>query len=479
MNRLVLLVLSSSIAFALPQGANVKAGSAQLQHIRDNQSLQIQAQGKTIIEWQQFDIGLKEQVVFQQDCSKQAILNRVSGQGASQLLGQLSSNCPIYLFNPNGVFIGSSAQVQTASFLASTADITDESFLSNDKHCFENLSQGTIVNLGTIQCPEGDVLLIARVVDHQGHIEAKNVTFTTSEIVLRPNDKTRVHIRPGDSDGWINNAGTIRANDVFIETQSAYSKAINLSGQMDAIGVEQENGRIYLCADKGTCYIDGQMNAPGGQIKTTGKEARIQKEAIFNVSADAGGGEIDVHHSKIFVEPEAQFLANGKRHGNGGTVKIASDEQTEFFGKIKARGGDLAGDGGSVRISTAGESYLVDNEKDIVDTRAPMGKTGTTLFDPKYLYIQPTVSSDPATGQTFSSNASGTATISGDTLATAINASNVVIQANTDISFIDEVTADTLGNGLELQAGRSILMSGTLTLNGAILPLRSMTKELR
>ncbi len=56
--------------------------------------------GKTILEWNRFDIVSQEIVHFSQMQGNAPILYRVTS-------GSLQSNCPIYLVNPKEVMIGS------------------------------------------------------------------------------------------------------------------------------------------------------------------------------------------------------------------------------------------------------------------------------------------------------------------------------------------------------------------------------------
>ena len=92
--------------------------------------------------------------------------------------------------------------------------------------------------------------------------------------------------------------------------------------------------------------------------------------------------------------------------------------------------------------------------------------SGAIIIDPKYVLIQ-LGGADPATGNTFASDPSGTVTIDGATLASAIDSGSVTNQTNTDITIEDNVIATTFGNGLTLQAGRSVIFkSGSnITLN--------------
>ena len=96
--------------------------------------------------------------------------------------------------------------------------------------------------------------------------------------------------------------------------------------------------------------------------------------------------------------------------------------------------------------------------------------SGEIIIDPKNVLIR-VGGVDSASGNTFSSQASSDVVIDGATLATAIDSGSVTIQANTDISINDDIIATTSGNGLTLQAGRSIIFEPGLTItlnNGAL-----------
>ena len=89
---------------ANPNGAVVVGGSASF--VQTGKTLQITNTPGTIINWQGFSIGADETTRFLQSGASSAVLNRVVGSGASNILGQLLSNGKVFLLNPNGVFIG-------------------------------------------------------------------------------------------------------------------------------------------------------------------------------------------------------------------------------------------------------------------------------------------------------------------------------------------------------------------------------------
>ena len=145
-----LLLISTSLN-ALPVKREVAAGRAEFQS-PDAQTLTIKASDKTIINYQKFDIEKGEHVRFVQPSSRASVLNRITGENPSKIFGKLSANGRVFLVNPNGVYFGPNAIVNTGSFLASTLNIRDEDFL-NDSFRFyvePGSEKAAIVNEGTI-----------------------------------------------------------------------------------------------------------------------------------------------------------------------------------------------------------------------------------------------------------------------------------------------------------------------------------------
>src|SRR5688572_4339864 len=81
--------LSTGTALANPTGANVVRGTAAI-HQAGN-LLQITNSPNAIINWQSFSIGANEITRFIQQSPSSAVLNRVTTQNPSQILGTLQS----------------------------------------------------------------------------------------------------------------------------------------------------------------------------------------------------------------------------------------------------------------------------------------------------------------------------------------------------------------------------------------------------
>ncbi len=241
---------------AKPTGFKLRSGEA-LPPAQSDQSescaFLIESGKHAAIDWEGFSIAAGEHVQFQQFDGKSYVVNRVMGSDGSELLGRLSSNGAVYLINPNGVFIGSQALIETAGFIASTLDLLDGDVKDKALH-FAGASDQSIVNEGVIRCADGDVFLIGRHVDNSGTIEALRQGLVSGcDVMISSTRSPHVHIRArGDID------------PALLE-KNPYAIAIRHSGVC-------KGQEAYLIADEGTS---------GGERTSHCREGKRGKEGSF------------------------------------------------------------------------------------------------------------------------------------------------------------------------------------------------------
>ena len=85
-----LLVSNPIVSQQLPSGANFQAGIGKINY--HNSSVYIrQSSSRAVIDWQSFNVGQGGSVHFIQPNQTAATLNRVTGGGVSQILGQINT----------------------------------------------------------------------------------------------------------------------------------------------------------------------------------------------------------------------------------------------------------------------------------------------------------------------------------------------------------------------------------------------------
>ena len=165
----------------------------------------------------------------------------------------------------------------------------------------------------------------------------------------------------------------------------------------------------------------------------------------------------------------AQIRADALTAGDGGRVIVWSNEYTEFNGAISARGGAAAGNGGFVETSS---HHLLD-ARGMVNTLAPMGRSGLWLLDPTDMTITMTADANVTAASPFQPTASGSV-LTWATIDTALAGGNVSVQTTTgfDAGQQGNITiADAFGysraNSLTLTAANNIVVNGSVTNYGA------------
>ncbi len=123
----ICLALSQSV-FAMPTGGKVIEGN--ITGITNGTIASggtINVAGSGLIDWNAFGIGAGETLNYA-FTSPGTLINHVTGADMSQLLGMLNSTGAgnLWLINPNGIVVGSSAQLNAGSLVLSTLNATDE-----------------------------------------------------------------------------------------------------------------------------------------------------------------------------------------------------------------------------------------------------------------------------------------------------------------------------------------------------------------
>ena len=277
----LVMVTASSLTFANPQGFQIASGKAAITY-PDPSTVQITTGEQTILNWESFSIQEFETTRFVMPSSSAAVLNRVLGGDLSQLLGKLEANGEVFLINPNGILVGDGALINTASFIASSFDILDQSFLKNGELAFTGVGGGSVINLGKIVAKEGDVQLIGSDVQNFGVIEA--------------------------------------------------------------LGRQDVGGRVFLIAEERGVNSSGVIRAQheegfGGDVRLLGSQIYLMEGALIDVSGDFGGGEVLIggdfkgenpaitNAAFSFIDPNVKIIANATLNGDGGRVIVWSDRE--------------------------------------------------------------------------------------------------------------------------------------------------------
>lgn len=309
------LSLGASSVDAMPEGGVVRSGSGSVTQNGKEMTIR-QDSGRLAMDWTGFSVGKDETVRFQQPGKDALALNRVTGNQQSVIDGSLLSNGHVLLVNPNGVVIGKNASIDVGGLVASTAQVKDNFMkeFGNSTGAFSlgGVSDGKIINEGTIKAEGGLVALHAAKVENSG-----TISNTGGSAVLAAADT--LTLTP-DADGKLNftvdgktaeasalNKGAITADGgtIVMTADSAsdvMSTVVNNSGTLQARTLRKnEKGQILLeGGDKGQVEVSGTLDASGtedgqssGNIKVIGEKTIVHDGTNLLARGNVDGGKIE------------------------------------------------------------------------------------------------------------------------------------------------------------------------------------------
>lgn len=333
------LSLGASSVDAMPEGGVVRSGSGSVTQNGKEMTIR-QDSGRLAMDWTGFSVGKDETVRFQQPGKDALALNRVTGNQQSVIDGSLLSNGHVLLVNPNGVVIGKNASIDVGGLVASTAQVKDNFMkeFGNSTGAFSlgGVSDGKIINEGTIKAEGGLVALHAAKVENSG-----TISNTGGSAVLAAADT--LTLTP-DADGKLNftvdgkaaeasalNKGAITADGgtIVMTADSAsdvMSTVVNNSGTLQARTLRKnEKGQILLeGGDKGQVEVSGTLDASGteegqsaGNIKVIGEKTIVHDGTNLLARGNVDGGKIETSGDVLNLGDNLNIDASGNRGSHG------------------------------------------------------------------------------------------------------------------------------------------------------------------
>jgi fibronectin-binding autotransporter adhesin len=489
---------------ALPSGGRITSGNGSIATSGSQMTVN-QTTQQMIANWNTFNIGANAGVRFVQPNAAATVLNRISDQNPSQIMGSLSANGRVFLLNPSGIVFGPNSQVNVGGLVASTLNMLDADFLAG-KYRFQNSgTAGSILNQGSINAaPGGVVALIAPRIVNEGTITAPG-----GSVALAAGNQVTLDFT---GDGLINLAVDEGAVDAHITNRGL----IKVDGGMAVMSARSANALSAAAVNNSGIIEAKSLTSVGGKIVLEGDDISLAGSSKLDASGALGGGTVLVggdwqgsgalrHAKNVTMEPGAFIDASAIDTGNGGKVVLWSDGTTRAAGTIWAKGGINGGDGGSVE--TSGHILDVSSEPLSVNASAAngKGKSGTWLLDPFDLTVDGVLANNIGTALTQGNNVTlwtndtgcnqsslvgGTCTDSGvnggkitfaagglrinkDGSQPGASTNHVIftVSAYTDIDFVDNVWIQSVNNGgslaISLQADSKNAGIGHININNS------------
>lgn len=210
----------------LPQGGSVMAGNAAIGDPNNGQLTITQGSQNAVIQWGGgFNVGANATVNFKGPESGYNTLNYDASGNMSQIYGAINANNNgnIYIVNPAGVEISSSAQINVGSLYVSNKKMGTEDFTA-----FRDNAAGKDFVLGGTTT---DAVLMSL-----GNINAANVTFDGGRIVI-------------DTERLKNGDAKMKAEDIHVRTTDAGQVVLGYDAYNEGEHKETYDGKQKLAKD--------------------------------------------------------------------------------------------------------------------------------------------------------------------------------------------------------------------------------------
>jgi filamentous hemagglutinin family protein len=491
---------------ARPTGGTVVGGQATIGNTATTTTI-AQTTQKTAIDWQSFNVGNQQTVLFVQPNASAIALNRVVGPDPSQIAGKITANGQIIIQNQSGVMFLDGAQVNTSGLMVTAVGISNGNFMAGNM-VFDQAANpnARVVNQGTLTVRgAGLAALVAPAVANSGTINAKmgNVVLAGAQAVtldmygdglVSVNVTRQVTQAPDGVNALVTNTGVIRAKGGTVTLTAAAADGVvqnlvSAGGTIAANTVGNKTGTISIAGVGGNIEIAGQLGAEGlvagtiggAVLATTTGNVALRNTAVVSTSGKAGGGTVAIGTTlaratggpsvtdratanTVTMAAGATVRADATDSGNGGTIVILSRNFTSIAGAISAQGGSNGGNGGF--IETSGDWLSIAPGAILrANARVGGGVAGTWLLDPLDLDV-------------IHGGADAGVSASGSPFTVVPNATGAQIgdvTINTQLNGGTNVVLNTTGTGnggtgaITVNAGASIAWSTatSLTLNAA------------
>ena len=362
------VVLANPAANTLPIGGVVAQGRVSMSQMGNTLTIK-QASDKAVVNWQSFDIGAEAKVKIEQPSATSSQLERISGNNATQIFGQLESNGQVVLVNPNGVVFGQDGSVSASSFTASTLDVADADFVAGKNNYAGKGQGGTIANHGNIKVAAGGyVALLGAKVSNDGKIVAPegSVALGAAEAITVPvsnSGKIQLELSPEAINAAVTNSGNgvivAEGGQVYLQAAALNdaagktSASVTQSGVVDVSGAQ--GGSVTILADEGQIKVDGNITANSTDATKKGGDIIIGR---------------DTHTEKLAKSTD---VSSATLESKEGFVETSGEALKSDNVNVKA--GEWLIDPSDITISTAADSNVTGTSPaDIV----PSGATGTS-----------------------------------------------------------------------------------------------------
>lgn len=290
-----LCVLLLGILCALPAGVGTADYGGYTITVEGSRTTIIQYEPRIYYKTPSFAVGPEETVMLHQPGPDAIAVIRVMGGDFSPLLGRIVSNGRLFVINPNGVLIGTGAEIESAGLVASVLEMGEADFFAGRFNLTlpalpgHDWSGSPVRNHGTVFINEGGfALLVAPQVTNTGYIEsdlgtAALICGSRVSLTLDGEGPPGFALEEAAQEPLCQNSGLMRADGgrVGLSARAAADPVrttIRNEGLLKAPSITGQEGRALLDA------------GPYGSIQFAGFIDAARLDVVARASTSAGSG---------------------------------------------------------------------------------------------------------------------------------------------------------------------------------------------
>jgi filamentous hemagglutinin family protein len=477
------LMLCSPV-YAAPEGGVVTSGTATISSSGNVTNID-QSSQNAAINWQSFSVKPVETVNFNQPNVSSITLNRVIGNERSIIEGTINATGRVFLLNSNGILFTGTSSVNTAGFIASTLNITDEDFNAGNYVFTSSGSTGSVINMGTITAREGGyVALLGNSVSNQGVISA-----TKGTVALASGDKITLNFN-GDSlldltidEGTLNalveNKEAIYADGgkVLLTAKAAddlLSAQVNNTGIIQARTIDDLEGTITLYAYNGTTTVDGTLDASaptsgdGGFIETSGDKVKVNDGAVITTASAYG------KTGTWLIDPTNFTIVEGSASQTDSGMGAETLENSLATTNMTITTASTGSEDGDINVNAAliwwADTTLSLNAANDINVNAAIAGGGTNaglnLTAGNNLNINKEIGLGGTNAVMNLEATTGDINVNAKLTTGSGSDASIAMTAGNDINVNGTITQDGANTSLAMTAGNDININNAITLSG-------------
>ncbi len=346
---------------ALPSGGSVPTGYGGVGEFDYSITGELHVRGvaeKTVIDWDNFDIGSDALTEFHQLGINPAVLNRITSGEATGIFGSLKANGRVFIVNPAGIVFGDNSTVNVTQLVASGLAMSNTDFSNAVDDPTQPMifsgGSGDVTNNGTITAADSVYLVGKNVINNGSILCPDGLVVMAAGDTMRlgqPGSNVIVDVQNLDTDLVASHSNNVVTNNGTVgEAGSPVGKLVLAAGDVWSQAAIANVGDLVAIA-KEDVTLDEDVTVTGDMTLIADMSPEPMLLSLHASGTLVANGDIDIMGNKITLEEAVDAGGNLTITGRAGYSDYSPSY--ESWGDVYAY--STLDAGGDIEISVTGE----------------------------------------------------------------------------------------------------------------------------